>query len=189
MPSWHAHASGTTSTRCPSAQTMKAGPRRQLPSSSRCHRVSTRCTGVPHSWQGGDASAIRSARSIASTRRSQARRVACRPPSHAARRSALRRARQDRSAVRAPAGCRACGQSGTGPPSTQRPICRRAEIGSAHHPDRLPWPRRCLCVRIHSGCPRSIPSVGRLEFRNNWSLALWTIGQGPIDRQPTARCD
>jgi hypothetical protein len=55
------HSSACTKTRCSSAQTMKHGPGRQLQSSSRCHRVSTRCTGAPHSWQGGEARAIRSA--------------------------------------------------------------------------------------------------------------------------------
>jgi hypothetical protein len=47
--------------RCPSAQTMKYGPARQLESSSRCHGISTRCTGAPQSWQGGAARATRSA--------------------------------------------------------------------------------------------------------------------------------
>jgi len=60
-----AHTSGSTKTRCPSAQTMKYGPGRQLQSSSRCHRISTRCTDPPQSWQGGEARAIRSALSIA----------------------------------------------------------------------------------------------------------------------------
>ena len=58
-----AHASGSTSTRCPSAQTMKNGPGRQLWSSSRCHGISTRSTGTPQSWHGGEARANRSARS------------------------------------------------------------------------------------------------------------------------------
>jgi hypothetical protein len=44
---------------------MNAGPGRHWPSSSRCHRVSTRCTDAPHSWQGGEASATSSALSIA----------------------------------------------------------------------------------------------------------------------------
>src|SRR4051794_584671 len=37
---------------------MKNGPGRHLQSSSRCHRISTRCTGAAHSWQGGEASAM-----------------------------------------------------------------------------------------------------------------------------------
>ena len=37
------------------AQTMKYGPGRHRQSSSRCHGISTRCTGSPQSWQGGDA--------------------------------------------------------------------------------------------------------------------------------------
>jgi hypothetical protein len=66
---WHAgahnrHTNGRTKTRCSSAQTMKYGPGRQRQSSSRCHRVSTRCTGAPHSWQGGEARAMRSALSM-----------------------------------------------------------------------------------------------------------------------------
>lgn len=60
-----AQASACTKTRCPSAQTMKYGPGRQVQSSSRCHRISTRCTDAPQSWQGGEARAIRSALSIA----------------------------------------------------------------------------------------------------------------------------
>ena len=56
------YGSGSTSTPCPSPQTMKHGPRREFDSSSRCHRVSTRCTDAPHSWHGGEARETRSAR-------------------------------------------------------------------------------------------------------------------------------
>jgi hypothetical protein len=48
---------------------MNAGPGRHLQSSSRCHRVSTRSTGAPQSWQGGEASAISSALVIAARSR------------------------------------------------------------------------------------------------------------------------
>jgi hypothetical protein len=59
------HISASTRTRCSLPQTMKSGPGRHLQSSSRCHRISTRCTGAAHSWQGGEASAISSALVIA----------------------------------------------------------------------------------------------------------------------------
>jgi hypothetical protein len=65
------HSSACTKTRCSSAQTMKYGPGRHLQSSSRCHRVSTRCTGAPHSLQGGEARAMRSALVMASECRSR----------------------------------------------------------------------------------------------------------------------
>jgi hypothetical protein len=54
------HASGSTRMRCSSLQTRKHR-RRHVPSSSRCQGISTRCTGVPHSWHGGEAAAISSA--------------------------------------------------------------------------------------------------------------------------------
>jgi hypothetical protein len=50
--------------RCSSLQTRKHR-RRHVPSSSRCQGISTRCTGVPHSWHGGEAAAISSALVIA----------------------------------------------------------------------------------------------------------------------------
>ena len=50
-------SSGSTGTRCPSAQIMNQGPGRHTPSSSRCHRTSTRCTAASHSWHGGEARA------------------------------------------------------------------------------------------------------------------------------------
>jgi hypothetical protein len=175
-----AYTSGSTNTRCPSPQTMKYGPGRQLRSSSRCHRVSTRCTGAPHSWQGGEARAIRSARSIASACRSESAWRGL--PPGGARRSAMRSQARSTGPER---------RSGTGPPPrpadrscTARPstegrfACEEESAARPAEIDSLGLVVVCVS-EVHSGCPRSIPSLGSpgVSARS---------GSGAMDRLPTA---
>jgi hypothetical protein len=120
---------------------MKYGPGRHLQSSSRCQRASTRCTGEPHSRQGGEARAIRSAMFTASEPRSRSSAAVQCAPLRISRRSTRRdrpagtgRSRSLRTArYCSVAHCAACARA------------RKNRQRTAS--DRQPWPRRSLCVR------------------------------------------
>jgi hypothetical protein len=147
---------------------MKYGPGRHLQSSSRCQRNSTRCTGEPHSWQGGEARAIRSALFMASECRSQSR-AAVQCASLRTSRCSTRRER--------PAGTgrsRSLRTARTAPSSAERPLRGREGIGRRlREIDSLGLIAVCVS-EVHSRCPRSSPT---LSYRHGARL-------GVIDRAP-----
>jgi hypothetical protein len=167
-PRASSHSSPCTKTRCSSAQTMKYGPGRHLQSSSRCQRASTRCTGEPHSWQGGEARAIRSALFMASEGRSQSRAaVRC-----ASLRTSRRSTRSERPAGRGRSRNLRTARYCSVEHRAARARARRTSAAWAS--DRQPRPRRSLCVRS----PLALsPIESTLSYRHSAQL-------GVIDRAP-----